>query len=477
MEITFTYIRNRIREHSKQDLLHACYNILDDKKDEGRNPIWYVFLLMKWTYLYGEEKYPLKPLTSSRLSRILRSIQDFNKDHVSNFVKDDGIDRALHILSSQQFYLQTSVYLGKFATQLKIYHTIKSKYNINNSFFNKTGLNILDFIKIMQLVWLYINSDRLNTPKLKFNGFLELDFFPIAEKIIDIEKVKKFLQLLILDPINPNDKIKKFKRNLKKEELQSLERTFFTLYPFQLYQGKFRLIHKAVFNYTINYYIYDYLKSFDEKFTTDFGLRLEKYFELGLKELKYQYINENKLKKILPDKSNLVDFYLNEYNIFIECKAIELQAYPSVNPTDDLVYNSLKDSIIKAYFKQLIPVSKYISGENENWGIILTYKRLFWSQFTALYELGQKKLDEEIDIDHLPPENVFIIDLYSWDRIVSLINNENVSLIEILKLAKKNNSDPKTKKQFFDMHLDVYPNNRFTLSYLKEEIELLRIKK
>jgi len=79
MEITFTYIRNRIREHSKQELLHACYNILDDKKDEIKKPIWFVFLLMKWTYLYGGEKYPSKPLTQKKLSNILKSITDFNQ--------------------------------------------------------------------------------------------------------------------------------------------------------------------------------------------------------------------------------------------------------------------------------------------------------------------------------------------------------------------------------------------------------------
>lgn len=476
MEITFTYIRNRIREHSKQDLLRACYNILDDKKDKHK-PIWYVFLLMKWTYLYGGEKYPNKPLTEKKLSNILKSITDFNQDHISDFIKSGEIYRAFHILYSQQFYLQTSVYKDKFATQLKIFNSLQSKYDINKSFVEKTGFTILDFIKIMQMTWLYINIAELKKPSLYFTGYLENDFLNIASAVTEKDKVIKFLKLLVLDPVNPNEKIKQFKRGLRNEELQSMEKSFFTLYPLQYYNGKVKLIHKSIYNYSINYYIYDFLKSIDDEFTTEFGLRFEKYVELGIKELNIDYASENDLKKILPKHSSVVDFSITKSNIFIECKAIELQAYPSVNPTDELIYNSLKDSLIKAYFKQLLTVSKQLNGDLENWGIILTYKKLYWSQFTDLYEIGKVKQKQFIDNKHLPPENVFIIDIYTWDRIVNIIKDENTSLIEILKLAKKNNFKTESKKQSFDMHLDIFKNNPLNLSYLQDEIEQLDLNK
>ncbi len=474
MQITFKYIRNRIREHSKSNLLQACYNILDDKKDKHK-PIWYVFLLMKWTYLYGGESYPLKPLTDRRLSNILKSITDFNSEHISGFIKGGNLNRAMQILYSQQFYLQTSVYKEKFATQLKLYSSLKSKYDIGRSFETKTGFTVFDFIHITELTWLAVNIDELKKDGLYFDGYLGNDFLKIASEVTDVEKVRSFLKLLVLDPINPNDKIAKFKRSLKREELQSMERTFFTQYPFQYFNNRIKLVHKSVFNYVINYYIYDYLKSNDDKFTTEFGLRLEKYIELGIKEMKYDYLREVDLKKTLPKGSNLVDFVITKDNIFIESKAVELQPYPSINPTDELLFNSLKDSLLKAYFKQLINVSKVISANDEGWGIILTYKKLFWSDFSDLYELGKDKFDEYSDIKFLPPENVFIIDVYTWDRIVNIVKDENTTLLKILKLAKKNNSNHKTKKQSFDMHLDVFENNSLNLSYLKEELKQLKI--
>lgn len=471
MEITFNYIRNRIREHSKEDLLQACYNFLDDKKDEKSKPLWYVFLLMKWTYLYGGEKYPLKPLRPQNISNIFRSITELNKDYIGNYIESGEITRAFHILYSQQFYLQTFVTREKFATQLKLYSTLKSRYDIDKSFLSKTGFSIADFLKIMQLTWLCINIDKLNKPGLYFNGYLEDDFFNVISKFTEKDKVIKFLQLLVLDPVNPNEKIKQFKQGLRNEEYQSLEKSFFVLYPFQYFNGKIKVIHKSIFNYTANYYIYDYLKSNDEKFTTEFGLRFEKYIACGLKELKYDYIPENGLKELLPINSNLVDFYIEETKIFIECKAVELQPYPSSNPSDDVIYKSLKDSLIKAYFKQLLPVSKLVNGNEENWGIILTYKKLYWGQYTELFKLGMVNHKEEIDHLHLPPENVFLIDIHTWDRIVNIIKDEKTSLLELLKLAKKNNSKPEKFKQNFDMHLDDFKRNPLKLSYLQKELE------
>ena len=454
MKIEFSYIRNRIQEHRKDDLLQACYNYLDDRSQEHK-PIWFAFLLMKWTYIYGEKKYPPKALNQKRFANIFNKISDFNSEHISSFIKSGNMNRAMTILYSQQFYLQENVYKEKIATQIKLYHTLKSRYNINASFQSKTGFSILDFLSILFLTWVYINIDQLNKKGLYFDGYLREDFLNVAAQITEVEKVRKFLNLLVLDPHKPEEKIQGIKTNIKNESLQSLERSFFTLYPLQYFNNDIKVIHKGIFNYTINNYIYDFLKANDPDFTTEFGARFEKYIELGLKEISAHYINEVELKKQLPKHSNLVDFIIEADNIFIECKAIEMQPYPSVNPTDELLYNSLKDSILKAYFKQLYNVSKHINEEQENWGIILTYKKLFWSQFTDLFDLGKEKYDITVSTSHLPPENVFIIDIHTWDNMLSIVKTKQATIIEILRLAKKNNSDSKTKKQSFDMHLVI----------------------
>ena len=476
MEIEFSYIKNRIREYKKEDLIDYSYQLLDFNKNDFK-PVWFVFLLMKWTYLYGGEKYPVKKLTPEKFNHILNCISNFNSDHISNFIKAGKIDRAMNIFYSQQFYLQKIVHKEVYAIQLKLYKSITGKYDIENSFKEKTGLSISAFIYLSQIIWLYVQSAKNNETNLNFNGYLEIDFLNVCAEMTSPEQVTKLVELIVLDPLNSVEKINGFKRNLRNEDLQSMERTFFTIYPFQIFNNKIKLIHESVLNHFINYYIYDFLKANDENFTTEFGSRFEKYIGLSLKEVKLNFINENELKKKLKINSNLVDFHLEDLNIYIECKAIELQPIPLVNPTDEILYNSLKESILKAYFKQLLNVSKSINSKKENWGLIITYKELYWSQFSELFEMSKDKFENSKDSHFLPPENVFILDIYSWNRTLQIIKDGKATLIEILEKARLTNSKQETRKQTFSMHLDEYAITNFNFDFLKDEIELLKIEK
>lgn len=474
METDFKYIKNRIGEYKKQDLLEFCYDLLESKKDE-EFPIWYIFIIMKWTYIFGGEKYPPKQLTQERFARIYNATSNFNQGHISAFLKDKRADKAFQILYNQQFYLQKSVTKEIYATQLKLYSKLKSKYDIEKSFKEKTGLSILDFLFIEQIVWLYINIKEAKIPNLYFDGFLEAYVLNMFSQIMTVDKIANFLSLLTLNPNNVNESISNFKHKLKTEELQTMEMSFFTMFPFQIYKDRIKLIHERIYNHTVNYYIFDFLKTNDEKFTTEFGYRLEKYIGLGLTEIAEQFKTETELKKILPAESKLVDFMVGN-NIFIESKATEIQAYPNVNPTDELIFTALESSVFKAYFEQLLTVSKTLNPNSENWGIIITYKELFWSHFTKLFDIGKDRYKTSSDYLHLPPENVFIIDIYTWDKVVQIVKDKKATLLEILQIAKKNNSSFDTSKQLFGMHLDIYYPMQLNLSYLQTEISELNIK-
>lgn len=475
MAITFEDIEKKIKRHNPADLILSCYHVLDNHKEKTL-PIWSVFLLIKWSYLYSTEKDNYEALSNEAFLDILNSITNFNQEHIGKFFKNGQIEKGFHILYHQQFYLQRSVYNQIFEAQLKLYHTIRGKHDVNASFERKTGLSILDFLKILKTVWLYINIDNLSSEYLKYNGYLDNNFIIVLGHVFGEAKVIKFLQQLVLNPIDPVKSISSFKRGIGREDLQSMETTFFVMFPFQIVQGHIKLIHESIFKYVTNYYIYDYLKSEDDKFTTDFGYRVEKYVELGLNEIGEKYETETALKKRLPSGSKVVDFFIPDQNIFIECKATELQPYPSVNPTDDLLVSSLKSSLLKAYFEQLIHVAKTLNPTNENWGIIITYKEMFWSRFSELYELGKDVYPSANESDFIPCNNVFIIDVYTWDKIMQIVKDKKAALIDILKLARTNNSNPKTSKQTFNMHLDVYDLELIELDYLMKEHEMLDLK-
>ncbi|OEK06708.1 hypothetical protein [Roseivirga misakiensis] len=473
--ITFKYIKNRVREYSKDEMLGFCLNLLEQKKKEVF-PVWFVFTLMKWTIIYGGQNYPSKKLTPEKFSRLFNKVQDFNTQHVSSFLKSKQIHKAFQILYNQQFYLQKTVYTEILATQLKLFVSITGKYDIDKSFKQKTGLSVRDFLFIEQIIFIYINIEKLGDKQLYFDGKLEDHFLQLVAEITDRNKVKHFLNLLTLCPSNAEKSISGFKHKIRNEDLQTMEMSFFTMFPFMWYRGETHLVDKSVFYHTANYYIYDFLKANDEKFTTEFGDRLEKYVELGLREMQALYKTESDIKKILQPQSKLVDFYVEEENILIECKATELQAYSFVNPTDELLYNSLKSSILKAYFEQILTVASQLNNSKEKWGIILTYKELFWSHFIELHRITKENYNDKGENSSVPPENVFIVDLNSWDRIVEIVKSGKATMSEILKSAKNDNSNSNTSKMLFRMHLDQYNIEKLDLTFLRKEIEEFDIK-
>lgn len=475
MNIPFNYIKNRIREYDKQELLDACYSILDQSSDKI-TPIWFVFSLMKWTYQYAGEKRPTKQLTPERFKKLLRAVTNFNQEYITDFFKDEGVDKAFQILYSQQFYLQTPVYKEVFATQLKLYSSITCKYDLEKEFEHSNGISIKDFLYLLQIIWLYSNIDVLENKPWKFDNYLNIEVLKLLSEMTSTVKLEKFLNLLVLDPFASVEKINEFKKGLRNVDFQTLEQTFFILHPFQIHRNTVRLVHKRILNYSINYFLYDYMKIHDEKFTTEFGSRLEKFVEFGLKEMNLSYKTENDIRKEIGKDSNVIDYYIESQNIFIEVKAVELQSYPSINPTDELIYNSLKDSILKAYYKQLLPVSSYYKAGEENWGIIITYKKLYWSDFVNLYELSKDKFENSDKSNCLPPTNLFIIDIHTWNRITQVVNENKIKLRDLLKIAKANNSDFKTRKQSFDMHLDQFVKTVVNIKYLEPELKMLEIK-
>jgi hypothetical protein len=383
MNSEFSYLKNRISEYRKVEMLEYCYSKIDQNKNKIF-PIWDVLTLIKWSLIYGETKYPYKKLTPEKFNQILSSISKLSDKHIIDFINQKKIDRAFQIIYHQQFYLQKIVYKEIFSTQLKLFSTLKWKYDIEKSFIEKTGFSIINFLQLLHFTWLYINIDKLEEEGLSFNGYLDSNYFNIASEIADTENILIFIKLLTLNPTNIVENIKIFKNKMHNAIFQTMEISLFVMYPFAIWQNEIKLLHNKIFNHTINYYIYDFLKNTDKNFTTEFGHRLEKYIELGLIEIKSNYKNEVELKKTLHKNSPLVDFFVEDENIFIESKAIEMNALPSVNPKDELIYNELKSSLLKAYFKQIVPVSNSLRPNKENWGIIITYKELYWSRFNTL---------------------------------------------------------------------------------------------
>jgi len=480
----FSYIRNKIRCYKKDLLLKILYEQLRYAQQNKALtfPVWDVLTLIKWTYLYAEEKYTYKTPRKEDFVILMDYMKEFNKMLYVRYLKGLSVRDSLFVIGYQQFYLQKYVHTDTFQRQLALYTTITIKHNASDKFKQLTGLTIEDFILFNLVMWLYINANKIDQKNSFFDGFIWEDMIDILCQISSKEKVLSYINLLTLNTSGYTDHINNYKRGIKDNDLQYYEISFFTMYPFQFLDNKLQVIHRNVFDYVCNYYIYDFLKANDPSFTEHFGKRMEKYVELGLMEAKCQYISENDLRKIISKESKVVDFVVDNC-ILIECKAIELPNRPSTLPNSLLFYNALKDSIVKAYAKQMLTVANNLqNSQQEFFGIIVTYKEFnicngldIWDNLLKHTTIGYA-MENNLHVDLLPPQNLYIMDVATWDKIIQVMKTTKKSLYKVLLKAKEDDAKPQSKKGIFQFHLEQYNINKFDLSYLENESERLNLK-
>lgn len=459
----FNYIRHKLQKYRKDNILDYCFGFLLKFRNQKDFAIWDVFLLMKWTYLYAEKDFPYKELNGDEFQKILNYIPQLLDSHFDTYLKNDDIIQFLQIHCIQQFYLRTQVFREITASQYKLFIVLKHKQDLERIFENKTKISIEDFLNISLTILLYTDSNG-------YDGTLE----PVKKVLVELfgsKTVENFISLLSIDRNTAMDKIHSYTRNINDHNLQPLEQSFLTKFPFQSHRSKIRIAHRSLVSYFVNYYIHDFLKTEHKLFGEEFGKRFEKYIEFGIKEMNMHYKDENDLKRQLPPNSKVPDFLITDINIYIECKAIELQPYTSANPTDIRLRNALKESIYKAYLKQLAPSAHKLSPRAENFAFILTYKELYWRVKDLIKFIPENDLPKN-EMLSLPPDNVFIIDIHTWHRIIQLVKDKKIDLLEVMKRAKSENANPTTSKLLFEMSL---PDEtlKYNFTFLEHEIKQL----
>ncbi|MGY5351084.1 hypothetical protein ACXGQW_00685 [Wenyingzhuangia sp. IMCC45533] len=438
------------------------------EKLDTPTPYWHLLLILKWNLEFSEKNYKSKPATIRDLKNIIKKIDELEMSHQTFLIKKNHpISKTFTILASQQFIYQHRAYWDTFARQLIIFNDLKHKYDISNSFYSLTGIKLEEFVQISKLIWLL--TSNFNTKIFKYDGYLSNNLLKFITAIHKPETIKLYIDLLSVSKETIKKDLLEDSRVIRNYNLQPFETSFFTRKPFLFYKGKYIIPYKDILQPNFSYFIYEYLKSKDPEFTTEFGMRLEKYVKLGLKENHIKLITENELKLELGIKNNLVDYIIEE-NILIEVKAIEIKPYVSINPKDNLLANEFRKNLVKAYAKQMINVANKLNKFEEYFGVIITYKNLYlgnsfdiWEQFLKEETL---KICTNEDLRIIPIENLFFIDIKTWDILMQVVKNEKITIKEILTKIKATDSVEKTKKFTLRMHLDEYNIENFDLEYL-----------
>lgn len=472
-------IIKKLQKYEKEQLLKSFFYSLKqiDLKESKTVPIWFYFLLIKWTYLYGSKSKTNKNFTDEAYRELLIRIEKFEDSVQRPYIDNHNWEDFFRRIGYQQFYLQLEVHWSIFARQLRIYDDSQSsKYSINSSFKNKTGISIVDFIFFMNIVWLFTQANKMEKGLIYYTGYIGEEIFEMMEdKWGKKEEFDKFINLLKIDEVTAVKCIKDFNTGVKSVLLEPFEKSFFTKFPFRLQDGRYEIVHRSIFNYCCHYYIYDYLKNSDDKFTEEFGKRFENYVELGLKESNTKYITENDIRNTYGREESVVDYIVDD-SVLIECKGIEPKPLASILPENKIIHNSFKDSLFKAYLQQMLNIVRLKGGNNTFYGIIITYKEFYLSSMDEYNDILKDEIENICkkngwDENPLPLENVLVISIDNWDAIVELLKKRKIYLPTFLSEVVRKNQI--SKNNVFRSFLEQY-DNQMDLCYLKEENEKLR---
>lgn len=480
MSTEFKYIRNQIRKYTRESLVLLCIQKI--KHLEGRHqktyPIWSIFTLLKWAFIYAGDKYPSQNASSANVEKLIELIWELSNSYrATNLTNKEKLPKYISAISKQQFWLQQDFHISIIYRQIAIYQKLKSKYCIESSFQNLTGISISDFLNCCFITECYIQQNLIGKSHY-YTGQLFNDYFDLLTHKISNIKADKFWNLLKLGSKESIDFLKLENKKITFGLFQTYDTEWISRFPFIEIDGVKTIIHKNIFTNTINHFLYDYLKANDSKFPEEFGKRLEKYIELGLKEISADYITEKNIKRTYPNAVKQVDFIVDSH-ILIESKAIELKSISAIIPDKEILVNSLKDSIIKAYSQQMLTTCNSLPNSTEFFGIIITYKQLeigngniCWDTFLKDSTLEYCRTNR-INHNLLPPQNLFIMDIQTWDKIIQIVKDGKATLYEILVKARRENEDVETMKFYFFMHLSEYEPIHFNLSYLIAANDLL----
>lgn len=475
--IDFISIKNLIEKYSSNSIIYYCIYLLNSvqKNDDKSAAYWQLLILIKWAYLYCSETTE-KAISFNEIGQILKHIETLEKqNNLLNFKDQNSILRSLSIVAYQQFPLQDRVHKGIFSRQILLYNILKGQYDILDDFKKITGIELLNFINYQYITFLQLNIDRFDK-KHSYDGIINDDFKEIFSTKFSTEEFNKYMALLSIKSV----KEVKLLHKMKDASYQLYETTFLSTKPFLYFNNKYLTPHRSVFNHSVNYFIYDFMKINSEQFTTEFGERMEKYVELGLKEMNVSYTKGKTLEKSFLKEKNC-DFLVDSH-ILIEVKAIELTPRSGILRSEEILIRDLRKNIIKAYI-QLLNTANNVGKSQQQWyGAIITYKDMLlgfgidaWEEFMKK-EIEQYLSEKHIDLQILPPENLFFIDIDSWDKMVQVVKNKEASIIDIFLKAKEVNLKPETRVFSFEMVLDnYYKIKKLDLSYLEEAQRLVDV--
>jgi len=437
-----------ISKHRKNEVIVHCVDILKvlEEKNEFA-AFWEIFKVIEWAFKYGfEQPINATEISKNKIAGWFDRIAAIGNNHP---LFEEGIDQAMSLFWHQQTPFQIRSNTQDFARQLMLFE-YKSVGKYVQKFEEQEKIGLLEYLHLSYINYLYCFKDLLNGNSKSYSSTYEQDYLNILSDKVGRRKVDSFMHIHTM-PYSPSPVDEKVDTRIS--ELYNND--FILEHPILHMQKAILPIHRSIFHYNSKYYLYDRMKrEFGSNFNSDFGNSVERYIEIGLTDSNADFLKEKELRQRFNKHDSLVDFVING-QILVESKAIEASLLAKRFPSAQTLTNTYKDSIIKAITKQFISTAKLLQSKDQLYGIIVTYKELFlidgrtaWKTFISSY-ISQKNIDYSFGLD---PDNIFFVDVRTWDLMCLLVKNEVYSFSELIQFVQKRRiEDPQAT---FEMYIE-----------------------
>jgi hypothetical protein len=197
----------------------------------------------------------------------------------------------------------------------------------------------------------------------------------------------------------------------------------------------------------------------------------EDYICRLMNEINITFIPEARLKEIFRNK-RVCDAVIELDNalVLVEIKGVAMHPYAQINPTNAFLTQQLRTNIVKS-FEQIYEMGNLLTTTDEGrailkgrdiFAIIVTYKEMYLSDGQDLWDeflsepLHEYIVAKNLDMSCISLNNILFSSVNSFEQLMKVVIANGNIISQVLKKAVKENSDPKTKKYLFEMHLDSY---------------------
>ncbi len=472
-------IRNKIRQYDPISIVSVLVSKLHElyhkpSKDWDVYLPWELLLLMKWV-LANYESANTRIINKSAkqadlriINGLINSLQDlFDKHRVDPLIRSGdnqhNLQKFFRQTAFQQFWLQPSSKLT-ISLQARAFYLFYYQHEENEAlqkidryFFNKAGISINTFFEISLIIW-----TKYHVSENKDVSITKEWFRNCAHNFTDKE-IDKYFKLLSLDLQEAkeyaNNDIKK-KNERGYDALQILEQSPFTFYPFLRFGDKYILYSPALLDYTVKYFIYDFLKRHEGGgFSSVFGKDIfECYLKKGLEYSGLDFKDENTQHK----KNKKVDFLIESGDraILIEAKAVEMANIAPAKADNESIIKALEKSVLKG-IKQAYSVANSLNNKTTVYALIVTYKELFlgrtgsiWDEFLG-NSLEEFLSENNIDTKCISPDHIYILSVDDFDKLMQVIKNDH-DIFKILDFISEQDKDDIKGRHAFGVHLNKF---------------------